>query len=467
MTDRTGTLNRVPRISGEALPSDGWSGVRLDANPSLRLRVALHPAIIEWAMLESLNTFVLSALVLLSGGIACFFIGKWLGLRPMMSLSLAFWHISLGYYHASYVLENGGDAFTYYQKAQFDFVEPTLGTGFIVWLSSFPVSLGFSYWSLSLLYNILGTIGLLAFCAALRGTPIAAGSVYGRFVVLVCCFLPSVSFWTSGIGKDSLGFLSVGLFLWATMNLARRQLVAIAAILIMLPVRPHIAALMVLSAAAGTAFVAELRASVRFGVASLATAGAVFFVPLALVYSGTTRFTSIAEYISDRQEQNLAGGSSIDIAGMDPVSRLLSYLFRPLPNEASGLAQLATSIDNVVLVGLTLVALVALYRAGIVKTFRHYGTALLYGVMALVLLSQVTANLGLAARQKWMAVPALMLVLCGALSLAGAEAARRRSRVRGSYFARPGLHRVSPDMLPMVSAPLRGQRPSGPDGSKA
>ena len=96
-------------------------------------------------MLESLNTFVLSALVLLSGGIACFFIGKWLGLRPMMSLSLAFWHISLGYYHASYVLENGGDAFTYYQKAQFDFVEPTLGTGFIVWLSSFPVSLGFSY----------------------------------------------------------------------------------------------------------------------------------------------------------------------------------------------------------------------------------------------------------------------------------------------------------------------------------
>ena len=224
---------------------------------------------------------------------------------------------------------------------------------------------------------------------------------------------------------------------------------------------------MVLSAAAGTAFVAELRASVRFGVASLATAGAVFFVPLALVYSGTTRFTSIAEYISDRQEQNLAGGSSIDIAGMDPVSRLLSYLFRPLPNEASGLAQLATSIDNVVLVGLTLVALVALYRAGIVKTFRHYGTALLYGVMALVLLSQVTANLGLAARQKWMAVPALMLVLCGALSLAGAEAARRRSRVRGSYFARPGLHRVSPDMLPMVSAPLRGQRPSGPDGSKA
>ena len=97
--------------------------------------------------------------------------------------------------------------------------------------------------------------------------------------------MPSVSFWTSGIGKDALSFLSAGIFLWATMKLGRRQLFAILAILIMLPVRPHIAALMVLSAATGTLFVSELRASVRFGVAALATAGAFFFFPMALAYS--------------------------------------------------------------------------------------------------------------------------------------------------------------------------------------
>jgi hypothetical protein len=416
-------------------------------------------------MFESLNTFVLSALVLLSGGVACLFIGRWMDLRPVLTLSLAFWHIALGCYYAGYVLENGGDAFVYYQRAQFDFVEPTLGTGFLIWLSSFPVSLGLTYWPLSLLYNVLGTVGLIAFCAALRETPVAAGLIHGRILVLVCCFLPSLSFWTSGIGKDSLGFLSVGLFLWSTMNLARRQFIAVIAILIMLPVRPHIAALMVLSAAAGTIFVAEVRASVRFGFASLATGAAVFFVPLALVYSGSTQFTSVAEYVSDRQEQNLGGGSSIDIAGMNPASRLLSYLFRPLPNEATGIAQLATSIDNLVLIGLTILALAALYRAGIVRTFRQYGTALLYGLTALVLLSQVTANLGLAARQKWMAVPALMLVLCGAWGLAATEG--RRRRVRGTpYAARPGRDGPRPGLVATGMSPLREEWPIRPAGTK-
>ena len=137
-------------------------------------------------MFESLNTFVLSALVLLSGGVACLFIGRWIGLRPVLTLSLAFWHIALGCYYAGYVLENGGDAFVYYQRAQFDFVEPTLGTGFLIWLSSFPVSLGLTYWPLSLLYNVLGTVGLIAFCAAIYfGTRSAPFAKWYTAVVLM------------------------------------------------------------------------------------------------------------------------------------------------------------------------------------------------------------------------------------------------------------------------------------------
>ena len=382
-------------------------------------------------MFESLTEFVLSAIVVLSGGIGCLFIGKWLGLRPSLAMALIAWHALLGYSYSAYALESGSDAFIYYQKARFDFVEPTLGTDFIVWLSSFPVSLGFTYWPLAFLYNIGGTIGLLFFCAALCETAaLSAESSVSRLLIVLCAFLPSASFWTSGIGKDALSFLSVGLFLWSIMKLGPRRLFAIVAIMIMLPVRPHIAALMALSAAAGTLFVSNLRASVRFGMAALATAGAVFFVPLALVYSGSTIFASIGEYISDRQEQNLTGGSSIDIAGMNPALRFLSYLYRPLPNEASGLSQLAASLENLILLGMTLAALIAIYRAGIMKVSRNYGIPLVYGIVSSVLLSQVTANLGLAARQKWMAMPALMLVLVGAWTMAAARRAEYRRHPR-------------------------------------
>lgn len=378
-----------------------------------------------------MSEVILSAIILLSGGIACLLLGRWLGLRPTLTVALFAWHVLLGYAYSSYILANGGDAFVYYQKARFDFVEPTLGTDFIVWLSSFPVSLGFTYWPLSFLFNIAGAVGLIFFAAALHETPIfTMKSTYGRLLVLLCLFLPSVSFWTSGIGKDALAFLAVGMFLWSTMKLGPRQVLAVVAVLIMLPVRPHIAMLMVLSAAVGTLFVAELRASIRFGIGALATAGAVFAVPMALAYAGTGRFESIAEYISDRQEQNLGGGSSIDIAGMNPALRLWSYIYRPLPNETSGFDQLAASLDNVILIALTVVGIAAVYRAGIIKVFRHYSIPLIYGIMALVMLSQVTANLGLAARQKWMALPALMLVVVGAWGMAAEQSGRRRRRPR-------------------------------------
>ena len=84
--------------------------------------------------------------------------------------------------------------------------------------------------------------------------------------------------------------MAVGIFLWSVLAFSRRQIAAAVAVLIMLPVRPHVAALMVLSVAAGTLFVKELRGTVRFGIGAMSAAAAAFAVPLALLYSGTARF---------------------------------------------------------------------------------------------------------------------------------------------------------------------------------
>ena len=126
----------------------------------------------------------------------------------------------------------------------------------------------------------------------------------------------------------------------------------------------------------------------------------------------------------------MGGGSSVDISSMNPALRLASYLYRPLPTEASGFSQLAESIDNVILIMLTVIALIAIIRAGAFRIFRTYSIPILYGLSCLVLLSQVTANLGLAARQKWMLVPALMLVVVGAWSTRKENAAPDRTKTR-------------------------------------
>jgi hypothetical protein len=368
-------------------------------------------------MFESLNEFVLSAIVLLLGGFLAVLVGRRLGRGSPIVVLLYVWHSVLGYFFSSYVLINGGDAWDYYQQARFDFVEPNLGTEFIAWITSIPVSLGFTYWPLAFFYNFLGSIGLVFFYAALEElTGNRAKSAFTRLLVLLCVLMPSLSFWTAGIGKDSVAFLSVGIFLWSVLAFGKRQTAAVVAVLIMLPVRPHIAVLMVLSVAIGTLFVKDLRTSVRFKMGAISGAAAVFAVPLALVYSGSARFMTLGEFISDRQSQNLEGGSSVNISDMNPAVRLLSFLYRPLPNEAAGFSQLAASFDNLLLVLLTFLGIIAIARAGTLRVFRGQSIAALYALGCAILLSQVTANLGLAVRQKWMAVPALMVVIVAAWS---------------------------------------------------
>jgi hypothetical protein len=383
-------------------------------------------------LFESLNNLVLSAIVFLLGGALCTAVGRSIGLKAIPAILLYVWHSAWAVSYSSYILVNGGDAFNYFERARFDFVEPTFGTEFVVWLTSFPASIGLGFWPISFIYNIAGALGLVLFCAALQEITSEIGkSLLKRLLILLCLALPSLSFWTSGIGKDSLAFLSVGLFLWSTINFGRRQVGAIGAVICMLMIRPHIACLMVLSIAAGALFVSNVRASVRFGVGALATAAALFAVPLALLYSGSAQFSSLREFISDRQEQNMGGGSSIDITGMNPLLRLLSFLYRPLPNETAGFSQLAASMDNLVLIGLTVVGLLMIYRAGFIRVFRRYSIALIYGLSCLVLLSQVTANLGLATRQKWMSIPALLIIFIGAWSMKRGERRARTHKVHG------------------------------------
>lgn len=388
-------------------------------------------------MFESSNELVLSVLVLLSGGVICAVVARWLNLHLILAVAFYSWHSLFGFYYARYVLLNGGDAFAYYIKARFGFVEPGLGTDFVEWLTSFPTSVGITYWPITFIYNFVGAIGVLLVYAALRETVAAGGrSTVGKWLPIACIFVPSFSFWTSGIGKDSLGCLAVGLFVWSTVRFSRRQPAAIAAILIMLSIRPHIATLMVLSVAVGTVFAAELRGLIRFGAVVLATAAAFFAVPMALVYSGSTQFMSITDFVSDRQEQNLGGGSSLDIAGMNPALRLLTFLYRPLPNEAEGLQQYATAIENLLLLVLTLLGLAWVYKAGAARVFRQQSILLFYGISCAILLSQVTANLGIATRQKWMLFPALMVVFVSAWSMCKAHADERRRQLQPSPAAR-------------------------------
>src|SRR5690606_39066857 len=120
---------------------------------------------------------------------------------------------------------------------------------------------------------------------------------------------------------------------------------------------------------------------------------------------------SVGSYIDERQGVNSQGGSSLDIASMSYPMQMFTYVFRPLPFEASSAVTLVTSLENTILLFLFIYIL---FKSKF--NFRPFIYdknlwLLTYVFLTCTILAMTTANLGIATRQKWMFMPVLLYLL--------------------------------------------------------
>ncbi len=326
------------------------------------------------------------------------------------------WHTLFCVAYMSYSLERGADSVMYYLSSFQSGIEFKLGTAGVIFLTSFlTLFIDLSYFGVFLIFNIFGVIGLLAFDASLKVATLNK-SKYMKYIATLFVFLPSASFWTSAIGKDSLAFMAVGLSLWAVLNFRHRWGIMVIAILIMLLVRPHIASIMVLALFGTLVLQRNLALSHRLLMGSLVAIIVFVLTPFALNYAGLgimaeIDINTVSTYIQNRQGYNQSGGGGIDISLMSFPMQLFTYLFRPLPFEAHSIFALFSSIENVflLLVFLSAIRGMLLHKRRNVVESRIY--MWLYVSMSWVALALTTANLGISLRQKWMFVPLLAFLL--------------------------------------------------------
>jgi hypothetical protein len=374
-------------------------------------------------LFDSALQAITTPLIFLMGILVVFPLFKYFSISKKRGLALFFWHAFFSFVYALYVLNFGGDALHYY-RASFNYeITPAFGTqGIVFFTSLFSVGLNLSLLGVFWVFHVFGVIGLLAFDGAL--TEVTANkSRRIRQLATLIIFLPSVSFWSSAIGKDSLSFMAMGLALWAALKLNRRVVLMVIAILIMLFVRPHMAGMMVIGLAGSMVFQRKTSIIQRvvFGVAALAATAVL--VPFGLNYAGVGEDASsedIASYIEGRQGENLKGGSSLDIASMNLPMKLFTYLFRPLPFEANSIFALLASVDNIILLFLFFAGIRATLKKKLPAQFTTHNRMFLwiYCFVAWFILASTTANLGIAMRQKWMFAPMLIFLL---ISLIGKE----------------------------------------------
>jgi hypothetical protein len=360
-----------------------------------------------WGVITAFFVFVL-------GAIFSIIIGRSFSLSVKNSLSLYLWHTFFCVAYVAFVLKNGGDALGYYYQALDKNWSFGVGTSFITMVADpFINYAGFSFLAINLVFNIFGSIGLLAVYGSFK-KELVNKPFWVRRTSLLVVLLPSVSFWSSSLGKDSLAFMAVGLALWASLELESRFRLIFLSVCIMLLVRPHMAGIMLLALSLSLVFKSQLRLALRVLIAIIALFLFVALFPFLLDYVGLSQgadLSDIENYIERRQSYNTEGGGGIDIASMNFPMQIFTYLFRPLPFEAHSVFALAASLDNILLLFIVVCGVLGMMRGRRPHLPADRFFMWFYTGGALLALALTTANLGISVRQKWMFLPILVFLL--------------------------------------------------------
>lgn len=353
--------------------------------------------------------YLLLPTVLIIGWVVCILVGaKRKGELLTVSI-IYFWHTLFSCYYWYYTITNTADAVGYYRES-FDW-EFSLypGTEFLMTFTSiFTRGFESNYLNTALVFNIFGSLGLLLFYQTLK--PYLAS--LNKFWLLLI-FAPSMSFWSAGLGKDSLSFLATCLFIFSIVKQQKVLLWVPVAFLIMFMVRPHIAFMMMVSYV--IYFLISSRAHLILKLLILPVIAGAVILSLGFIqrYVGLqdVSVTGLGSYVGQRQSYNLEGGSSVDIASMSYPMQMFTYIFRPLPFEAHSVVALLTSFENTIFLGLFIYLL---FKTRLKLGYYVKGKNLwlfLYAFFTCSILAVTTANLGIATRQKWMFMPVLLYLL--------------------------------------------------------
>ena len=340
---------------------------------------------------------------------------------------LILFHFIMGVAYFLFTRNGGGDAWTYWANAKSmtgqQFVHNItneLGTYFIEAINYLPVHyLEMSFFANTMFYAMLGSFGISCFYAAILKLIPYSSYMYGYFVFPALFFLPNMHFWSAGVGKDTLVFMCIGIFTYAMLSPFKRLGWIIISGMLAFAVRPHVVLMMAVSFGFVYLFGRELSTikKIGFSVVLLVISIAILPTVLSFVKVDDLSVSSIsARGASQSALLRVGSGSGVDISSYPLPLKMLTFMFRPLFFDANSINTLLASLENLVLVILTIKAFsfkpVATYKAApnLVKAL------LVFFLVGAVLFSITLGNLGVMIRMRNMFLPGFLTYLLWAFS---------------------------------------------------
>jgi hypothetical protein len=322
------------------------------------------------------------------------------------------YHLLFFIIYFTYATLNASDSKVYYHDALYyegDLMNLfTTGTKFILFVTTFLVRIGFSYLSLMFFFSWFGYVGFVFAYLFFRENITINVTVFKKYDLLnLLLFLPNMHFWTASLGKGSLIFMGLMIFIYALRFPQKRIVALLIGGFFVYMIRPHVMLFVLVGIMVG---ILTGRSRIGVGVKFLVLLVSVGFLYLAQnsilgvanLEGSENVFADFDQFASDQSRRLLSTDSGVDMSNYPLPFKFFTFWFRPLFVDSPGLLGIFSSAEN--LIYLLLFAKIANRRflRFIIKAPYLVKTSLIIFVLTSFALTFVMANLGIIMRQKSM-----------------------------------------------------------------
>lgn len=328
------------------------------------------------------------------------------------------YHLVFSRFAFLFAQEIGGDSLNYWFEGKnlenlswLELVHP--GT-IVINMLTFPLVkyLHLPFWSGFLLFSLVSFIGiyklwkLIVTCTQHNKVAFAIG--------IMLMLLPNIHVWTSFIGKESILFVALIIMIEKIMAKNLKSLSFILAFSLIAIIRPHVAVILFVSLLIALFWKGDLTRKMKWYLLGISTLASIplYFVLKKIARIKDNPWERILHIYDYHIRDMKATNSYVSLDEYYLPYKIFTFYYRPLPFEKTGLLYQIWSLENFILLLLSLITLLVVIKYRKIIKWNFFQ---IFAIFVLLLLSVMYvyayANYGLIARTKIMAMPFLYIFI--------------------------------------------------------
>ena len=339
---------------------------------------------------------------------------------------LFYFHLFLGIVFYFYVQGRGDAVYYWMYPKEVKFAEiwysittRSYASDYVYLLNFFFANtLNLSFFTGSILYCVLGYIAIVYYYVILKKvvpnhqflkkTKILNISIFPFFL-----FFPNLHFWSSGVGKDTLLFACIALFIYSLLEIRKNFIKLILSLVLSIFIRPHITMFLIVSFGISTTVSRGMKQYQKLILVLGFIVGftLMFDFVLDFIQLESIDYTSVETYANNKVKALSAKSTSgVDVSSYPYLLKILTFLYRPLFFDINNAIAIIASFENLFLLLLTRRLLKRRYFRLWIKSGNIVKGSTFFLLIGTLTFSLILGNLGIMLREKNMFTPLFLIV---------------------------------------------------------